>query len=303
LAFCGKGERAYTDRFDAQAPKPASDCVADSGLAVIWGHAFGSWGDVAGNGNAASLSRTIGGFVSGMDVPIGGWRVGVLGGQSQSRFDVSDRRSSGSSTDDFVGLYGGNRWGALSAAFGTAYTWHDIETTRDISISEFVGSPRANYDASTTQVFGRLAYSVETGFLDLDPFIDVAYVDQQVDGFSEYGGPAALSVQSSSEGVTFSTLGVRAATNIELCGTRIVATATLGWRHAFGDVTPDSALHFAGGETFDVTGVPIARDAGAAKAGIELHPAENVSLGIDYAGQFANRSADQSANATLGVRF
>lgn len=113
------------------------------------------------------------------------------------------------------------------------------------------------------------------------------------------GQPAA----GNRESVTFSTLGVRAATSIELAGMRLATTATLGWRHAFGDVTPDSVLHFAGGETFDVQGVPIARDAGVAKAGIELHPAENISLGVSYASQFANRSTDQSANVTLGIRF
>jgi outer membrane autotransporter protein len=132
---------------------------------------------------------------------------------------------------------------------------------------------------------------------------NLAYADQQINGFSEYNGPAALSIRGSRESVTFSTLGVRAAASVELAGMRLAATATLGWRHAFGDVTPDSALHFAGGETFDVQGVPIARDAGVAKAGIELHPAENILLGVSYASQFANRSTDQSANVTLGIRF
>ncbi len=49
--------------------------------------------------------------------------------------------------------------------------------------------------------------------------------------------------------------------------------------------------------------VPIARDAGVAEAGIELHPTEDISLGVSYAGQFANRSTDQTANAMLGLRF
>jgi outer membrane autotransporter protein len=301
--FCDKGDRVYADRSGARSLGTASDCVSSPGRAIIWGRAFGSWGDVAGDGDAAGLSRTIGGFISGIDAAIDGGRFGVLAGQSRSNFGVSGRRSSASSTDDSVGLYGGKQWGRLSAAFGTAYTWHDIETTRDISISDFVSSPRANYDASTTQAFGRLDYRLLSGVLDLVPFADLAYVDQQVNGFSEYNGPAALSIKGSGEDVTFSTLGVRVATGADLDGMRLTATATLGWRHAFGDTTPDSALHFSGGETFNVTGVPIARDAGVAEAGLELHLTENISLGISYAGQFANRSTDQSANATLGVQF
>ncbi|WP_239511037.1 autotransporter domain-containing protein, partial [Enterobacter cloacae] len=34
---------------------------------AVWGQAFGSWGSVSGNGNAAALRRDIGGFFIGAD--------------------------------------------------------------------------------------------------------------------------------------------------------------------------------------------------------------------------------------------
>ncbi|CAB3726064.1 hypothetical protein LMG3458_04408 [Achromobacter deleyi] len=40
-------------------------------------------------------------------------------------------------------------------------------------------------------------------------------------------------------------------------------TASLGWRDAMGDVKPRQKLAFEGGNTFSVTGVPIARNTAA----------------------------------------
>src|SRR3546814_4829199 len=53
---------------------------------------------------------------------------------SRSTFDLDGRMSTGSSDNYHVALYGGSQWGALGLRVGAAYSWHDIETARSVSL-------------------------------------------------------------------------------------------------------------------------------------------------------------------------
>ncbi|WP_163086700.1 autotransporter outer membrane beta-barrel domain-containing protein, partial [Acinetobacter baumannii] len=84
-----------------------------------------------------------------------------------------------------------------------------------------------------------------------EPFANLAHVDVATDGFTETGGPAALSARGAATGVTVSTLGLRASSIIVLGnGITVTARGMLGWRHAFGDTTPYQTLAFTGGSPF-----------------------------------------------------
>lgn len=78
--------------------------------------------------------------------------------------------------------------------------------------------------------------------------------------------------------------------------------ATLGWRHAFGDVTPLSTQAFAGGDAFTGAGVPIARDAADIEAGLNVSLAPQATLGIGYSGQLASDARQNGFKADLTVR-
>ncbi|WP_245436665.1 autotransporter outer membrane beta-barrel domain-containing protein [Mesorhizobium tamadayense] len=129
------------------------------------------------------------------------------------------------------------------------------------------------------------------------------YVDVKADGFTEQGGAAALTSQGSNTDATFTTLGLRATTDLRLGGIAATARGMIGWRHAFGDVTPTSTFAFAGGDAFTIAGVPVARDGAVIEAGFDLPMSANASLGLSYAGQFGARTADNGAKAKLDVRF
>lgn len=85
----------------------------------------------------------------------------------------------------------------------------------------------------------------------------------------------------------------------------MVATArgTLGWLHAYGDITPASVMSFAGGNPFTVTGVPIATDSAVTEAGFDLHIAPQTTLGISYNGQFGDGAVDQAVRGVFTMRF
>lgn len=272
---------------------------------AVWGQAFGSWGHWNSDGNAARLDRSIGGFFIGADSPVfDTWRFGAIAGYSRTSFNVKDRHSSGASDNYHVGFYGGTTWGDLAFRTGAAYTWHDISTWRSVTLPGFGNSLRGDYNAATAQVFGELAHGFSAGRAGFEPFANLAYVNLHTDGFTELGGLAALASPSSSTNATFTTLGLRTSTTFDVGGSTLTAKGMLGWRHAFGDVTPLSTMRFAGGgSTFSIGGVPIARNAAVVEAGLDYAVMLNATLGISYNSQLGSGVTDQSVRATFNMKF
>lgn len=84
---------------------------------------------------------------------------------------------------------------------------------------------------------------------------------------------------------------------------KATAHGTLGWRHAFGSVTPISTHAFADGDAFTIAGVPIAKDAALIEAGVDLDLTEAATLGLAYQGQFGDGAMQNGFKADLSVRF
>ncbi|WP_245273319.1 autotransporter domain-containing protein [Mesorhizobium sp. L2C084A000] len=277
--------------------------AADTDHFAVWGQAFGSWGNTDSDGNAAAFDRSTGGLLAGADTLVGGWRVGLLGGYSHSSFDADDRNSSGKSDSYHLGLNGGTNWGAIAFRTGAAYSWSSLSTKRSVAFNGFTDGLSADYDAGTAQMFGELAYRADAGQFKFEPFANLAYVSVHTDGFTEDGGDAALTSAGSNDDATFTTLGLRGSTDFALGGMNATARGMLGWRHAFGDVTPTSSFAFAGGDQFSIAGVPIARDSAVIEAGLDFNMSANATLGVSYSGQFGGGTVDQGAKVDLGIKF
>ncbi|MBN9220879.1 MAG: autotransporter domain-containing protein [Mesorhizobium sp.] len=272
---------------------------------TFWTSALGSWGSADSDGNAARLDHDTAGFLVGADgLVVQNWRFGAAAGFSRSRFDAEDRASSGSSDNYHVALYGGTEWGALAVRLGAAYTWHDIETRRTVAFSDFLDSVRGDTKAGTAQAFGEIAYTVKAGDIAFEPFAGLSYVNVDTHGFAESGGAAALTAKGGGMETTFTTLGLRAETVLGVIGTStLTARASLGWRHAIGDVTPASTLAFGAGTAFTVAGAPIDRDVAVLDFGINARLARNVSLNASYAGQLGKSGDSHGLRAGLAVDF
>ncbi len=271
---------------------------------AFWSQGFGSWGHTDGDGNAARFNRSTGGFFAGVDVPaFDNWRFGAIAGYSHTSFDVKDRYSSGSSENYHAGLYGGTRWGDLTFRAGAAYTWHDVSASRNVNIPGLRNTLKSDYDAGTAQVFGELGYGFAMGAAQFEPFANLAHVSVHTGDFTENGGAAALSSEGDTTDTTLTTLGLRASTTFDLDGAAVTVKGMAGWRHAFGDVLPLSAMRFAGGDTFSIAGVPIARNVAVVEAGLDYVLSPNATLGVTYAGQFGSDVSDQSARVNLNVKF
>ncbi|WP_274427398.1 autotransporter domain-containing protein [Chelativorans sp. YIM 93263] len=272
------------------------------GLAV-WSQAFGSWGSFDSDGNAAELDTSTGGLLFGGDAMLGAWRVGLLAGYSHSSLHADARYSSSDAESYHLGVYGGTEWGNLAFRSGLAYTWHDIETNRSVAIGGFADRLSADYDAGAFQAFGELGYKLTTPAAAFEPFVNLAHVLLDTDGFTERGGAAALTSAGETTDTTVSTLGVRASTDFALGTMKATARGMIGWRRAFSDTTLLSTHAFAGSSVFTVAGVPIAKNSAVLEAGIDLGLSDTSKLRISYEGQFGSGSQRHGFNANLSVRF
>jgi outer membrane autotransporter protein len=286
------------------APQPFEAVAPASYDYGVWASGFGSWVDHDGNSNAGGLKTSTGGFLSGVDVGFAsGWRLGVVGGYSQTDLDAKGRYASATSDNWHLGIYGGNQWGPIGLRAGLVHTWHSIDSSRSVSYSGFSDSLAADYDARTFQAFGELGYRIDTSVAAFEPFANLSHVRLHTDGFTEQGGAAALSVDSETTSTTFTTLGLRASAPFQFGATKANLKGTLGWRHAYGDITPESSQFFAGGSAFTVEGTPIAKDAALVEVGFDMAITEASTFGVSYVGQYGNGTTQNGFNASLNVKF
>ncbi len=316
--------QAFGDRYasptliTAYGPQPAktatpfdtaTPAASAAPLYGAWAQAFGGWGEVDADGNAGELSYSTGGFVTGVDTLVyDNWRLGVVAGYSRTTFDSDERFSSGESDNYTLGAYAGSHWGFghgdLALRSGMTYTWHRIETSRSAAFPGFADSLDADYDAGTWQVFGELGYRVETGSATFEPFANLAYVRLRTDGYDESGSSAAaLSAGSDTTGTTFTTLGLRAASALNLGQVNSRLQGTIGWRHAYGDITPVSTHSFIGSDAFTVSGLPIGEDTAIVEAGIEFDLSPTSTLGAFYQGQYGSGTEENGFNVKLNISF
>jgi len=276
---------------------------------TVWSNGYGAWGGIDGDGNAGKLSHDSGGFLIGADAPVfKTWRLGFLAGYGAATYSGDARNASGFSDNYTFGAYGGTEFGALGVRLGTAYTWSDVTTRRQIGFTSFSERLAGHYGTGAYQAFGDVGYRINAGetslgALSFEPFAGLAFVDLHSDGFTEQGGLAALTARGDDTDVTVSTTGLRGASDFTLGDVALTASGSAAWRRAYGDRTPTTALNFAGSDQFGIGGVPIANDAALIEAGLSTRLNPNVLFGVSYTGQFASDARSQGIRGNLSAKF
>jgi outer membrane autotransporter protein len=273
---------------------------------TFWSQGVGAWGHIDGDGNASATRRDLGGFFSGIDARFGDLaRIGLVGGYTHSSVSVDAAASSAGIDTAHLGAYAGANFGPLNLRGGAALAFHTIDTTRTIAFPGFFDRANAHYSGTTGQIFGEAAYGVTFGAIAAEPFAGLAFAHLHTDGFAENGGIAALNGSGDTEGVGYSSLGIRAAKSFMLAnGMALVPRASAAWQHAFGDVTPAAGLAFQSlGASFATSGVPLARDAALVEAGLDLRVSPRAKLGASYSGELANHLQDNAVKGNFSWNF
>ena len=275
------------------------------GEMVGWMRVLGTWGHLGGDSDTARLDRNLSGFLLGTDKQLDDtWRVGMAAGYTRSDLDAKRRNASADVDSYHLMAYTAYQQEALAARLGVGYTWHDIESKRDVAVGTEGQRLKADYKARSAQVFGEVGYTLQAGGLAVEPFAGLAYVNYDSDTLKEKGGAAALKGDADQD-ITFSTLGVRLGKTIALGnGLSITPRGSIGWRHAFGDTQPDADLSFInGGASFSTQGVPIAKDSAVVEAGVDYQISPDGKLGLGYSGQLSRNDKDHAMTISFSLGF
>ena len=289
-------------------PLPASAWPSSKALPA-WAEVVGHWQRYDGDGNAATLKQRTTGLFLGMDQEVGtsGWRLGGSLGYTNADGKVADRASESDVNSYSAAVYGGKSFGTgvgprINVLGGLAYTWHDIETTRRI---ESLGQTlKADYSAHTAQLFAEVGYAIgqydQFGF---EPFVGVSLGQQRTGSFQERGGFAALQGRSNTDDLASTTLGLRMHSDLQVAGKDARLRATVGWRHAFGDVATSKTMAFEGGQNFTVAGAPLARNTAVLGLEGEVALSRTAALVLGYRGELGSGQRDHAANVKLRWAF
>ncbi|MEP9357522.1 autotransporter-associated beta strand repeat-containing protein [Sphingomonas sp. KR3-1] len=288
-------------RFMRDAMLARDEMAGTEGLAM-WGRVVGSWRDVDGTAEAQGYKRSTQGFITGFDGSFDGhWRMGVALSYGTGEFRTGNATHKAESYQAGTSLLGA--YGPVSIQFGTAYGWNAINSQRHVAfggLNQLLGD---KYDARTFQAFGQLAVKGSIGGVDLKPFVSLAHVALFDATVNEHGGSAALHGGTDGFDATYGSIGLKGRVGWDLGGTKLSIDGSAAARRVFGDRVPTIDLAFAGGNTFQASGIPLDRTSAAVDLGLELDLSEHIRLGLSYTGTYADRSTDHGARAQLSWRF
>lgn len=276
----------------------------DPRLFTLWAQGLGNWGRTDGDGNAARLDRSTGGFLIGAEATLDErWRFGFAGGYTHTSLEAKDRLSSGDLNSVHGVLYGGASLGALQLRTGVAFAHNDYEIDRRIAAASLGDATQASYGGSTLQAFGEVGYRFGFGAAMVEPFIGAAAIRINADRFAETGGATALTGSARDLDLGTTTLGLRGEVALG-SASPVVLRGLLGWRHAFGDVTPTALLAFrSGGTGFAVAGVPVDRNSVVAEASVDWRISDRASVSLSYIGAIGSQAQDHGVKGAIAVRF
>src|SRR6516162_5665514 len=121
---------------------------------TFWAQGIGAKGKINSDGNAADVSRNLGGVFAGFDRRFGEWRGGLAAGYTNSSVSVPARASSANIDTAYVAAYGGASFGAWNVRSGAVFAWNTIGTSRSIIFPGFTEQASARHGAAEGQVFG-----------------------------------------------------------------------------------------------------------------------------------------------------
>jgi outer membrane autotransporter protein len=276
---------------------------------------------------AASLNSRASTGLGGFDLQSGGWRVGVAAGGGEATYRAPAATASASVDSWHAGAWIGGGIGGLRLTGGGAYSHHDVTGRR----TDSGGAYNSAFSVETTQAFGEAAYPLKAGPVGLEPYVRTAWVGLRAQGFAEGGnGSTPVSVDGASEGVGYGDLGLRFSGSLGA----IRPYADVSWRRAWGDLRPvatgsaplvgggggggvpvamslgdhaegvgAAAVIPAGSGAIADLGLPVARDGGTVKAGLQAPLGRAGLLSLGYDGVFGKGVNDQGVSLRLSVRF
>jgi len=231
------------------------------------------------------------GLVVGVDWALDNeWRMGLLGGKSQSKHKAN--RFEGGLDSWHVGTYALHQSGPVALRLGAVHSQHYGKTERNVEFSGYKDRLTGNYNANSQQAFAELGYNLGSGSLSAEPFASLGYQRYSRQGYTEKGGEAALKADAQTQSNFNTTLGLRTASIKHMDNKMSLAPRlSAGWKHLYGPVESTSTQsNQVTGDVFNTKGITRDRDTLVVEAGLDLNLSARHSIGVAYNGEVGNSS-------------
>jgi autotransporter-associated beta strand protein len=293
--------RTLADRLVSGQP---ADAAAEGSGVHAWASAWGHRGHTDDNGNTARSRQQGTGWMAGSDLTLDNQVVlGAAVGQARSTLEVGARRSDAKTNSKYAGLYAGGTFGQWVVRSGLSAGRSDSRFTRSTGTVGGNQTLKSHDDADLWQGFVEVAHGSDIGRLRLEPYLNYARAELDQDAFAEQGGDAALAGEAQTRALDIGTAGLRTHWHLDSrFNTALVLN--VGYQHVWGDTNAGLTQRFAaGGDAFDISGMPLARNAGVAEFGFRTQLTPAVELKADYQGRFGSGVQDQGAQITVRAAF
>lgn len=281
--------------------------------ATVEGDGFGIWAEFDQTfsqsrpqpGIAAIDSNRSGG-IGGVDYSRGRFQVGVQGGYYHDQSVVASRASVASIGTTFVGGSLAWRGDRLNLSAGGSYSWHDVDTTRQLGVVGLAPTLQSRATAHTIALYGEIAYALIDGPFKLTPFARHEFVRTTSDGISETGGAGALALQLDARETDFTSVGVRfsgvAPISEEVA---LLPRFSIGYRGGWGRIGggPRRASFVGTAPVYLIQGAALAKDAINVDAGFDIAIGQRFTVGIGGYGSASGEWTDYGGRAGLSFRF
>ena len=271
--------------------------------AFVWGSAFGSWGKFDAQPGSLGMDTDHKGFFTGIGFGGNGFAAALSAGIGGSDFDLKGRGDNADVESKYLAAHAtyAAPEGGFRGTIGVTYAWHDIDTSRAVTVAPFAQTLTSKNDADTLQIFGEVGYDLMTGKAAITPFVRLAHVKTDSEAFTEAGGTAALVVADIDQKTTFLSLGARARFNAGEAGFQPYVSAA--WNRAFDDRGAIMVSRFAaGGTPFGIIGSPIPKNSAEVEAGFD-YSAGAFNIGAAYTGTLASDRNSHGIRVTARIAF
>jgi autotransporter-associated beta strand protein len=267
----------------------------------MWFAGSGEFTHVGSTTNAAGFNLDSGGVTGGVDYRFtdhfaAGISLGYMNTTASlvngGKIDVDGGR---------VGLYATyfNRGFYLDAAVSGGFNSYDTRRTTPNNTAA-TGKP----DGAEINTLLAAGYDWKWKGLTIGPTASFQYTNVQLDGFTENGSFAPLTIAGKNAESLRTALGIRATFDAKVGGVIIRPEARAAWQHEYGNTTYSLTSNFAtlGGNAFTAYGPTTGRDSLLVGAGFTIQWSPRFSSYAFYDGELL-RTNYSSHNISAGFRY
>jgi outer membrane autotransporter protein len=267
-----------------------------------WGRALGMTGSMDSDDGRLGFDIDGYGIALGVDNQVGKNLVlGIGAGYTSSDVDFDDNGQSTDVDGYHVSLYGTYSTPAFYLDAAVLYGGNSYDTDRLTPGGKVTSDPDGSQFALYLGGGYNMVKDADWFFI---PTAGVQWAKVDIDGFTEKGAsPYNLKVDDFDTDSFVTTLGFRVGTSMMMGSAKVTPEFRLAWGHEFGDTDRDVSATFAslGGPSFTVNGVEPDEDSALVGVGVNANMSNNMTLFLDYDGEF--RSDFNSHTVSGGLRW